>query len=70
MKTPIFLALAAVFALSGCDNASDNQNRPAEQEGFGISSRASGSGPGGAETPGQDPAAAGSTERSRQPSDQ
>ena len=66
MKTPIFIALFTVFALSACDNAGDNPNRPAEQEGFGISSSASGSGPGGAETPAQDPAAAGTTERSRQ----
>lgn len=69
MKTPIFLALFTVFALSACDNAGDNPNRPAEQEGFGISSRASGSGPGGAETPAQDPAAAGTAERSRKEGD-
>lgn len=65
MKTPLFLALFSVLALSACDKAGDNPNRPAEQDGFGISSRASGSGPGGAETPAQDPAAADTTERSR-----
>lgn len=69
MKTPIFVALFTLFALSACDNAGDNPNRPAEQEGFGISSRASGSGPGGAETPAADPAAAGTTERAREKSD-
>lgn len=69
MKTPIFLALLTAFALSACDNAGDNPNRPAEQEGFGISSRASGSGPGGAETPAQDPAASGNAERTRQERD-
>lgn len=65
MKAPILVALLSVFALSACDNAGDNPNRPAEQEGFGINSSASGSGPGGAETPAQDPAAASTTERSR-----
>lgn len=69
MKTPLFLALFTVFALSACDNAGDNPNRPAEQEGFGISSRASGSGPGGAETPAEDPAASGNAERARKESD-
>ena len=66
MKTPTFLALFAAIALSACDNAGENPNRPAEQEGFGINSGASGSGPGGAETPAQDPAAGRTTERSRQ----
>lgn len=69
MKTPIFLALFTLFAVTACDNAGDNPNRPAEQEGFGISGRASGSGPGGADTPAQDPAAAGSTERARESRD-